>query len=106
MHVDPERAVSGCYGTTIAPGHATLSLLPPLMADLFPSRTPRCETNTAGTRCASASPVPAGSRIRGRAQIASVDVVSGGLRIVPEPGRWLWHHRCRTRSNRSRGGRQ
>ena len=35
IHVDPERAAAGPYGTTIAHGYLTLSLVPRLMEDLL-----------------------------------------------------------------------
>ncbi len=35
IHVDPERAASGPYGTTIAHGYLTLSLLPVLGSQIF-----------------------------------------------------------------------
>jgi acyl dehydratase len=33
IHVDPERAADGPFGTTIAHGYLTLSVLPLLMSD-------------------------------------------------------------------------
>ena len=35
IHVDPEKAAAGPFGTTIAHGYLTLSLLPKLGADLM-----------------------------------------------------------------------
>ena len=35
IHVDPERAVAGPFGTTIAHGYLTLALLPALLDQVF-----------------------------------------------------------------------
>ena len=36
IHVDPERAADGPFGTTIAHGFLTLSLCVPMLYELFP----------------------------------------------------------------------
>ena len=36
IHVDPERAADGPFGTTIAHGFLTLSLCVPMLSELFP----------------------------------------------------------------------
>ena len=35
IHIDPERAATGPYGTTVAHGYLTLSLLAPLMNEVY-----------------------------------------------------------------------
>ncbi|WP_433622783.1 MaoC family dehydratase [Nocardia sp. CA-120079] len=82
IHIDTERAATGPYGTTIAHGYLTLSLLPPLMADLIAIKDASARLNYGLNKVRFPSPVPAGSRIRGRARIVSVDEVAGGLQIV------------------------
>ncbi|MFX0579329.1 MaoC family dehydratase [Nocardia nepalensis] len=82
IHIDPERAANGPYGTTIAHGYLTLSLLPPLMADLISIKDASARINYGLNKVRFPSPIPAGSRIRGRAQIVSVDEVPGGLQTV------------------------
>ena len=82
IHIDPQRAANGPYGTTIAHGYLTLSLLPPMMADLIAITDASARINYGLNKVRFPSPVPAGSRIRARATIVSVDEVTGGLQIV------------------------
>jgi acyl dehydratase len=60
LHVDPERARSGPYGTTIAHGYLTLSLLPVLASSV----------------------VPAGARLRVRAELLSIERTAAGAKAV------------------------
>ncbi|MFQ6326050.1 MaoC family dehydratase [Nocardia sp. CWNU-33] len=82
IHVDPERAATGPFGTTVAHGYLTLSLLPPIMADLMVVTDAAARVNYGLNTVRFPSPVPAGSRIRGRARIVSVEEVRGGLQAV------------------------
>jgi acyl dehydratase len=82
IHVDPERAADGPYGTTIAHGYLTLSLLPPIMADLIAIIDASARLNYGLNTVRFPSPVPAGSRIRGAARVVSVEEVPGGLQVV------------------------
>jgi acyl dehydratase len=82
IHVDPERAANGPYGTTIAHGYLTLSLIPPIMADLIEITDATARLNYGLNKVRFPSPVPAGSRIRGQGRIVTVDEVPGGLQIV------------------------
>ncbi|MFD0362758.1 MaoC family dehydratase [Nocardia sp. GCM10030253] len=82
IHVDPRRAANGPFGTTVAHGYLTLSLLPPIMADLIHITDAAARLNYGLNAVRFPSPVPAGSRIRGRARIVSVEEVPGGLQAV------------------------
>ncbi|MFI6046356.1 MaoC family dehydratase [Nocardia sp. NPDC051321] len=82
IHVDPQRAADGPYGTTIAHGYLTLSLLPAIMREIFEIADAGARINYGLNKVRFPSPVPAGSRIRGRATIVSVDEVPGGLQVV------------------------
>jgi acyl dehydratase len=64
IHVDPERARSGPFGTTIAHGFLTLSLLPMLFDSGFAIADVRMGVNYGLNRVRFVSPVPAGSRLR------------------------------------------
>jgi acyl dehydratase len=80
IHVDPERAAAGPFGTTIAHGYLTLSLLVPLFADALPPLDDRrMGLNYGLDRVRFPAPVPVGSRIRGRFTIESVEEVPGGF---------------------------
>ncbi|MFC9434632.1 MaoC family dehydratase [Nocardia sp. NPDC057030] len=82
IHVDPERAAAGPYGTTIAHGYLTLSLLPAIIGQVFEISDAGARINYGLNKVRFPAPVPAGSRIRGRATIVSVDEVPGGLQVV------------------------
>jgi acyl dehydratase len=83
IHVDPERAATGPYGTTIAHGYLTLSLLPRLVAGLYRVDGVRMAVNYGLDRVRFPAPVPVGSRIRARSEITSVTPVDGrGVQLV------------------------
>ena len=75
IHVDPERAAQTPFGTTIAHGFLTLSLMPLLSSK---SDAPRVEgarmgVNYGGNKVRFLTPVPSGSRVRGRFKLLSFD---------------------------------
>ena len=78
IHVDPERAAQGPFGTTIAHGYLTLSLCVPLMSRTLDLTGYRMGINYGVNRVRFPAPLPAGSRIRGRFTVQSVDDVEGG----------------------------
>ena len=65
IHVDPERAAAGPFGTTIAHGFLTLSLLPALNAKAYQINGGRMGINYGLEKVRFPSPVPANSRVRG-----------------------------------------
>jgi acyl dehydratase len=76
IHVDPARAADGPFGTTIAHGFLTLSLCVPMLYELFPpTGTPL--VNYGVDRVRFPTPVPSGSRVRGRFRVLSVDSEAG-----------------------------
>jgi len=82
IHVDPERAKEGPFGTTIAHGYLTLSL-----ASLFLPQLLRVEGISMGINCGCnkvrfPNPVRVGSRIRGTGEIVEVSDTSGGFQMV------------------------
>jgi len=64
IHVDPERAAQGPFGTTIAHGYLTLSLLPKLAASAYRIEGTRMAVNYGLDKVRFPAPVPAGSRVR------------------------------------------
>ena len=78
IHVDPERAAAGPFGTTIAHGDLTLSLVPQLIGDLFEVPDARLGVNYGIDRLRLTAPVPVDSRIRGRATLARTEPKGGG----------------------------
>jgi len=82
LHVDPERAKAGPFGTTIAHGYLTLALLPALTASAYEIGGVRSRINYGLERVRFPAVVPAGGRVRNRASLQSVEPAPGGLRIV------------------------
>ena len=79
IHVDPERAAAGPFGTTIAHGYLTLSLLPAASYEVLP-RDPdaRMGINYGLNRVRFPAPVPVGSRLRTTFEVVSVEEIEGG----------------------------
>lgn len=80
IHVDPIRAATGRFGTTVAHGLLTLSLLPRLSAQIFRVEGIASRVNYGYDRIRFPAPVPAGSRVRAHAALGSVTEVAGGVR--------------------------
>src|SRR5687768_13705893 len=78
IHVDPERAATGPFGTTIAHGWLTASLLPVLVQGIFLVEA-RMGVNYGVNRLRFTSPIPVGSRIKARATLKEVADVAGGV---------------------------
>ena len=72
IHVDAERAKAGPFGTTIAHGFLTLSLLPEMAASAFEVLETRMGVNYGLNQVRFPAPVPAGSRVRGRFKLLEV----------------------------------
>jgi len=83
IHVDVERCRrESPFGTTIAHGYLTLSLLPFLNERSFAIRRAfRMTINYGSNKVRFTSPVPCGSRIRNRMTALEVSEVPGGWQI-------------------------
>ena len=77
IHVDPERAKAGPFGAPIAHGYLTLSLLPLLFAQALEVQNTRMGVNYGLNKVRFITPVPAGSRVRGRLKLLSSEPVAG-----------------------------
>ena len=82
IHVDPERAKSGPFGTTIAHGYLTLSLIPVLAHECYSVQGITMAVNYGSDKVRFPAPVPVGSTIRGTAELVSADEVPGGIQAV------------------------
>jgi len=78
IHVDPERAKAGPFGSTIGHGYLTLSLLPVASYEVVPQREGGMGINYGLNRVRFPSPVPVGSRLRASFEVVSVDEFEGG----------------------------
>ncbi|WP_179473864.1 MaoC family dehydratase [Mycolicibacterium vinylchloridicum] len=77
IHVDRQRAeVESPYGTTIAHGLLTLSLVPALSKQCFVVDNAKMGVNYGLNTVRFVAPVPAGSRVRVRSQLVDVTPVS------------------------------
>jgi len=78
IHVDAARAArEGPFGTTIAHGYLTLSLLPRLLAPFFDEAAPRQILNYGCETVRFPAPVPVNARLRGRFVLK--DLAQGAL---------------------------
>ncbi|MFE5700767.1 MaoC family dehydratase [Rhodococcus koreensis] len=82
IHVDPERAASGTFGTTIAHGYLTISLVGALLGELLAVEPDVVLVNYGLDKLRFTAPVPVGSRLRARAEIAEVIPSSRGLQLT------------------------
>ena len=73
IHVDPERAAQGPFGTTVAHGYLSLSLLPMLLGSVLSVTDGRMGVNYGIEKVRFTAPVPSGSRVRLKARIASAE---------------------------------
>jgi len=73
IHTDPERAAAGPFGSTIAHGYLTLSLIIPLWSDLLDLRDIRTRVNYGLNKVRFPAPVPVGGKVRLTADLTAVD---------------------------------
>ncbi len=83
IHIDAEKARHSPFGTTIAHGFLTLSLLPALFASALHVNQVRMGINYGLNKVRFPSPVPVNSRIRGHITLLSAEPVdNNGLQLV------------------------
>ena len=81
IHVDSDLAARGPFGTTVAHGFLTLSLLPAALFGLAPAGE-LIAVNYGLNRVRFPAPVPAGSRVRARFRVEAVEPVEGGEQVT------------------------
>jgi acyl dehydratase len=84
IHVDRERAAASPFGTTIAHGFLTLSLLAPMTYSAFAVDGVRMGLNYGTNRVRFPSPVPAGSVLTARFKLLAFETIEGGAQLVVE----------------------
>src|SRR5580658_1417516 len=82
IHVDPERAATGPFGTTIAHGYLTLSIIPAILQEVVRVQGFQFGVNYGCNKVRFPSPVKVGSKLRLGATIASVEDVKGGVQVI------------------------
>lgn len=78
IHVDPDRAAGGPFGTTIAHGYLTLALLPRLLHEIYTVNGVKLAINYGLNKVRFPAPVPVGARVRARSSLLDVEEVGGG----------------------------
>src|SRR4029077_2357822 len=79
IHVDVERAkTESPFGTTIAHGNLTLSLVDGFRKDMIASTGFALGVNYGWNKIRFPAPVPAGARVRAKVEVVSCDEVGGG----------------------------
>jgi acyl dehydratase len=79
IHVDPEAAAKGPFGTTIAHGYLTISLLPALLSEVMSVTDARMGVNYGVERARFTAPVPSGTRVRLRAKLTGTERRTNGV---------------------------
>jgi acyl dehydratase len=82
IHIDTERAKQGPFGTTIAHGFLTLSLLPRLAETAMKVDDVRMGVNYGLNRVRFPAPVPSGSRLRARMKLLAYEPIDGGAQLT------------------------
>ena len=75
IHVDVERARAGPFGAPIAHGFLTLSLIPKLFESAMEIRSSGMGVNYGLNKVRFTSPVPVGSRLRGRMKLLACEPI-------------------------------
>ncbi|GAB2738140.1 3-hydroxyacyl-thioester dehydratase HtdZ [Melaminivora jejuensis] len=85
IHVDPERAAQGPFGTTIAHGFLTLSLMAQFMGEAYEIEDSQMGVNYGLNKVRFPAPVPVGSRLRARMKLLATEPVApNGLQMTWE----------------------
>ena len=84
IHVDPKRAAAGMFGSTVAHGFLTLSLLPYFIRSSHKVDGARMSVNYGLNRVRFPAPVPVNSRLRAHFKLISFEPIEGGVQVVTE----------------------
>ncbi|MFJ9951551.1 MaoC family dehydratase [Kitasatospora sp. NPDC091207] len=82
IHVDPERAEKSRFGSTIAHGYLTLSMIPVLAKECYSVEGVRMALNYGSEKVRFPAPVPVGTALRATAELVSATEVPGGVQAV------------------------
>ena len=83
IHVDAERSArESPFGTTVAHGFLTLSLLPALVADVLDFTGAKLVVNYGLNKVRFPAPLPSGSRVRAAIVLAALDEEGGAAQLT------------------------
>lgn len=84
IHVDAGRAAAGPFGTTVAHGFLTLSLLPWFFDHGFVVDDTRMGLNYGLNKVRFPAPVPVDSRLRAHFKLLAYEAIEGGAQLLVE----------------------
>lgn len=84
IHVDREKAKASPFGTTIAHGFLTLSLVPRLLDKVYSVGKVAARLNYGCNKVRFTQPVPSGRRIKARIKLVEVEETPKGVRVTSE----------------------
>ena len=84
IHVDPVRAAAGMFGSTVAHGFLTLSLLPLFIRSSHKVNGARMSVNYGLNRVRFPAPVPVNSRLRAHFKLLAFEPIEGGVQLITE----------------------
>lgn len=82
IHIDPEKAAKGPYGTTVAHGYLVLSLLPQLMSEATRTEGLTAAINYGSNKVRYPAPTPVGSELRGTVELVELERRAQGAQAV------------------------
>jgi acyl dehydratase len=82
IHVDRARAATSPFGTTVAHGYLTLSLLPRMGEQVYRVDGIKARLNYGSDRVRFLAPVPSGSRLRARFRLAKLEKSARGVLLT------------------------
>jgi len=81
IHVDPVKAADGPFGSTVAHGFLTLSMVSILASQVYRVEGVTMVVNYGANKVRFPSPVPVGSRIRAAVELSSVTRITAGHQV-------------------------
>jgi acyl dehydratase len=82
IHVDPVEAAQGPFGTTVAHGYLTLSLVPQLVWQIYAVNGVKMGVNYGANRLRFPAPVPVDSKVRAGLELLSITQGPRGHEVV------------------------
>ena len=82
IHVDPERAAAGPFGTTIGHGYLTLSLSNFFLPQVVEVQGVSMGVNYGVNKVRFPAPVPVGSQVRAGVELVAVEDIPGGIQTT------------------------
>ena len=82
IHTDPVRAASGPFGTTIAHGYLSLSLIPMMLGEIYRVDGMSMGLNYGSNRVRFPAMVPVDSRLRAGAELVALDWRPVGVQVT------------------------